>query len=80
MANRLTVDISELESMLRTLKTINQASIEDIDWVKHGNEMKFSEEDIESFKFMGLNNIDILGIFKYSMKLKGDKYGGEERA
>jgi len=60
------VDIDYILSVKKRLRQINAEDIENITWIKDGEVVVFDKKDIEDFEFMGLNNTDILVMFKFS--------------
>ncbi len=59
------VDIDYIESVKRRFAQINAENIKDLRWVKGGEEVSFSDEDLENFKFIGMNNTCIIDIFNH---------------
>ena len=57
------VDIDFILMAKKRFAQINAENLENITWVKDGKDVTFSDEDLESFKFMGLVNIDLPEFF-----------------
>ena len=51
------VAIEELEQIQSRLAEINAMPLEQIEWVKNGEVLSFSDEDIQHWKFIGLTNM-----------------------
>jgi len=52
------VDIKEIERVLRYFKTINNAELGDIVWMRGDERLTPTPEQIEDYNFMGLSNRD----------------------
>lgn len=61
----MNVDIDQLKEIKKYLTKINRCHSKDITWYHRGEKVKFKEEDIKDFKFMGLNNVDIIDMFDF---------------
>ena len=59
------VDIDYIRAVKKRFSEINQEDLESITWIKNGKEVVFSKDDLDSFKFTGLNNVDIIDVFEY---------------
>jgi hypothetical protein len=58
------VDLDYIKSVKRALRRINIEDIDDLQFILDGETVEFDEDDIKQFKFMGLNNTDILDVLK----------------
>ena len=61
------VDIDFVLMAKKRLAEINAQSLDSIEWVKGGNRVHFTKEQVEHWNFTGLNNVDIL--FNYNPTL-----------
>jgi hypothetical protein len=52
------IDLTYLEGMIRFRQRVNNASLEDIEWVRDGIIVPISQELIDEWNFTGLNNTD----------------------
>ena len=52
------VDIREVERCQRYLRSINDAPLENITWMRDGQIVEYTPEQIEHWKFIGLSNKD----------------------
>lgn len=57
------VDIDEVLNMKAKLRYINLKPLDQITWTRDGKPVEFSKQDIEDFKFTGLNNTDFIDIW-----------------
>lgn len=62
------VDIDWLLTVKQRLSEVNTCDINNITWLKDGKEVLFSEEDLDKFKYLGMNNTDIITLFDYKVK------------
>lgn len=62
------VDLARIQEIKKELRKINREPLENIEWVNDGNHVEFSKEDLEKFKFMGLNNADINNAIGFTPK------------
>ena len=53
------VDLDYINTVKKRFAQINAEDIENIEWVKNGETVSLTTQEIEEFKFMGLNNTDI---------------------
>lgn len=53
------VDLDYINTVKKRFAQINAEDIENIEWVKNGETVSLTKQEIEEFKFMGLNNTDI---------------------
>jgi hypothetical protein len=58
----LIVDLDELDRVRAYLKTINDADLAEIKWVRGGQTVHIHPLSVEDWKFCGLNNVDFYGI------------------
>ncbi len=54
------VDIEKVREMQEYRRKINEQELKDIEWYEKGKKIGHSSEEIEEFKFTGLNNIDFI--------------------
>jgi len=54
------VDIEKIREMQEYRGQINELDLKDIEWYEKGKKIEHSSEEIEEFKFTGLNNIDFI--------------------
>ena len=54
------VEINKLEEVYAYLKSIESVRLEDIVWMRNGDVVEFTKEEIEDWKFTGLNNRDFV--------------------
>ena len=62
------VDIDHLLAFLKRKNKINAEDIEDIIWIKDGEEVEFGKEDLERFAYTGLNNTGIINVYNWKRK------------
>ena len=51
------VNINRVLDILSELKEINETKLNDIEWVKDGEVIPITQEMIDKYKFIGLNNV-----------------------
>ena len=54
------VNINRVLDILSELNEINEAKLNDIQWIKDGKEIEVTQELIDEYKFIGLNNIGFI--------------------
>jgi len=54
------IDIREVERLEERRRQINSIPLEDIVWVKDGEPVPVTTEQLEHFKYTGLNNINFV--------------------
>ena len=54
------VNINRVLDLLSELNKINEAKLNDITWVKDGKEISVSQEMIDEYEFIGLNNVGFI--------------------
>lgn len=52
------VNLEEFDSMMRYRRIINQTDLDDIQWMRNGEEIKVTPDILEEWKFIGLSNVD----------------------
>lgn len=52
------VDVNEIERCLRFFKSINEADLDKIVWVRGDEQLLPDPEQLEEYKFIGLSNRD----------------------
>ena len=57
------VDVDEILNMKAKLRYINYKSLDQIVWMRDGKPIEFSKQDVEDFKFTGLNNTDFINLW-----------------
>lgn len=57
------VDITWLQTVHQRLREVNDTPLDDIVWVKDGKKVKFSEDDLIQFQYIGMNNTDLYKLF-----------------
>ena len=62
------VDLDYINTVKRRFAQINAEDIENIKWVKNGETVSLTKQEIEEFKFMGLNNTDINSVAGFTPK------------
>jgi len=55
-----TVSIEETIEIMNARAAINRLDFRDIIWTKEGKVIEFSEEELDRFEMLGLNNIDFI--------------------
>lgn len=58
------VDIDYINAVKKRLSQINSHDLKDIKWIKDGESVSFTKEQINDFEFLGLNNADIIDFYK----------------
>jgi len=54
------VSIEETIEIMNARAAINRLDFRDIIWTKEGKVIEFSEEELDRFEMLGLNNIDFI--------------------
>ena len=62
------VDLDYIQTIKKALRRINAEELENLEFVMNGKPVEFSKEDLEKFKFMGLNNTDINSVIGFTPK------------
>ncbi len=62
------VDLDYIQAIKKVLRRINAEELENLEFVMNGKPVEFSKEDLEKFKFMGLNNTDINSVIGFTPK------------
>jgi hypothetical protein len=62
------VDLDYIQTIKKVLRRINAEELENLEFVMNGKPVEFSKEDLEKFKFMGLNNTDINSVIGFTPK------------
>jgi hypothetical protein len=57
MSKILIVDVDDLKEHFAFRRRINDADISDIVWIKDGQELEFTKEFLDDWKYIGLSNI-----------------------
>lgn len=55
---KLVVDLDELQRLVDQLRKLESVDLVDVAWFKDGKQVKVNSDDVEKFKFIGLNNRD----------------------
>lgn len=63
---KVTVELSTLRAHLAYRRLINQTHIRNVIWTDGGQILTPRPEDIEEFRFMGLNTIDFARVYLLS--------------
>lgn len=58
MKSKHTVKIEEFREVMRYLREIESTPLENIKWMKNGKEVKVTKDQIDEWRFTGLNNRD----------------------
>ena len=64
------VDINRVLDILSELNEINNAKLEDIQWVRDGRNIEVNQEMIDEYEFIGLNNVGFITYEFYANKEK----------
>ena len=64
------VNVNRVLAIKAELKVINKANLEDIQWIKDGTEIPITQEQIDAWEFIGLNNVDFITSEFYNEKEK----------
>ena len=62
------VDLDYIATIKKALRRINAEDLDNIGFIMNGKPIVFSEEDLEAFKLMGLNNTDINSVIGFTPK------------
>jgi len=54
------VNINRVLDILSELKEINDTKLDDIEWIKDGKVIPVTQEMIDEYKFIGLNNVGFI--------------------
>jgi len=54
------VNINRVLEILEELNKINEAKLKDIKWIKDGNAISVTQEMIDEYEFIGLNNVGFI--------------------
>jgi hypothetical protein len=57
------VHIEKVLDLKRQLREINSIPLKDIVWLKNGNKVECSQQDIEDFRFIGLSNTEFVEFY-----------------
>lgn len=57
------VHIEKVLDLKRQLREINSVPIKEIIWLKNGNKIEYLQQDLEDFRFTGLNNTDFVDFY-----------------
>ncbi len=64
----MTVALDKIAEIKKTLGRINHTKLENIEWTMLGSPVRFDEDDLEKFKYTGLNNTDINTVIGFTPK------------
>jgi len=68
------VDINELREHLNYINKVNKHNLSEITFMKDGKVLDVSNDDIDEFKFIGLNNVYFVTHYKEWLNgVKNDK-------
>jgi hypothetical protein len=62
------VDLDYVIAVKKRLRQINAEDMDNIEWIKDGKPVEFDKKDLAEFKFMGLNNTDLITVFGFTPK------------
>lgn len=54
------VNVNRVLDILEELNRINQAKLSEIEWIKDGEKIKVTKEMIDSYEYIGLNNVGFI--------------------
>lgn len=57
------VHVEKVLDLKRQLREINSVDLKEITWLKNGKKIEVQTEDIEDFRFTGLNNTEFVDIY-----------------
>lgn len=57
------VHIEKVLDLKRQLREINSVPIKEIIWLKNGSKIEYLQQDLEDFRFTGLNNTDFVEFY-----------------
>jgi len=60
MTKKLCVDVADIREAQGVLARINRVQLQDIQWECDGKVIPVTPEEIEEWKFIGLNNTDCI--------------------